>query len=767
VTLVLFSPVLLVSLACVAPWLVRRAGPAAGPLLALGPLGLTVWFLLQAPAVAAGPLRSALPWVPALGVSMAARLDGLSLLFALLITGIGTLIVLYASGYLKGHPQLGRFYLTLLLFMASMLGLVLADDLLYLFVCWELTSITSYLLIGFKHDAEESRHAAMQALVVTGTGGLAMLAGFLLLGSAGGSWEIGTLVATPALAAHPATPWIVGLLALGAFTKSAQWPFHFWLPGAMAAPTPVSAYLHSATMVKAGVYLLARVHPLFSGLALWHALVGGIGALTMVWAAWLTVTATDLKRILAYSTVSALGTLVMLLGFGEADTALAVGLFILAHALYKGALFMVAGTIDHETGTRDVRQLGGLRAALPWTAAGGVLAAVSMAGLLPTFGFVAKELLYESVLHVPGIGTMALVATVFASAIFVAVALRTGVAPFLLGESRNLPHQHPHEAPAAMWLGPIVLGVLGLAVGVGIAAAGPALLQPVGAAIHGAAIDTKLSLWHGFTPVFLLSLVTLALGAGLFALRSTLLGLARPAWQHVSGPALYTATMAGLTRVSRDITDAVQHGSLSGYIRTILLVTIGASVVSLWRAMPDWWPDTLTAPHGVELFTVGVATVAAVSTAFARSSLHAVIALGVTGYSVALTFVLFGAPDLAMTQFLIESLSVILFVFVFFHLPEYRALDSRLMRLGDVVIAGAFGLVVMGLVLAAQAERVPSALEAYFVANAKPLGHGGNIVNVILVDFRGIDTFGEITVLAAAGIGVFALLRGRREQGHA
>lgn len=765
-TVVLFGPLLLALVACLAPLLVKHARAAAAPVLATVPFALFLHAASLIPDVAAAPLAVSVPWVPSLGVAFAARLDGLSLLFALLITGIGTLIVLYAGAYLKGHPQLGRFYATLLWFMAAMLGLVLADDLLYLFVCWELTSITSYLLIGFNHESPTARRAALQALLVTGVGGLVMLAGFLLLGGAAGTWAIGTLVADAALAHHPVAGWALVLIAFGAFTKSAQWPWHFWLPGAMEAPTPVSAYLHSATMVKAGVYLLARVHPLFAELPLWHGLVGGIGAVTMVWAAWLTVTQTDLKRILAYSTVSALGTLVLLLGLGDADTALAAGIFILAHALYKGALFMVAGTIDHETGTRDVTRLGGLRTALPWTAAGGLLAAVSMAGVLPAFGFVAKEILYEGLLHLPQVGVPALAAAVLSSALFVAVALRTGVAPFFVGAPTDLPQAHPHEAPPGMWMGPLVLGVLGLALGPGSALVGPGFLLPIGTAINGAPVDASIALWHGFTPVLGLSAVTLALGVALFMARTPLLALARPSWQRLTWAHGYAAGLRLLDVLSARLTRTLQHGRLAGYLRMVLAVTIVAVVAAIWRAAPAWRPPVATMPHGVEVFAVLVALVASVATIFARSSLHAVLALGITGYSVALTFVLFGAPDLAMTQFLIESLSVILFVFVFTHLPDYRPLERRPGRLRDLLLASTFGVVVTGLVLIALSNRVDSALAPYFIANAKPLGHGGNIVNVILVDFRGIDTFGEITVLAAAGIGVYALLRGGLERGR-
>jgi multicomponent Na+:H+ antiporter subunit A len=764
VTLVLISPLLIALAACIAPPLTRRAPAAASWVLAALPFGLAVYCAWLIPQVSVEPLRAAVPWVPSLGIELAARLDGLSLLFALLITGIGSTIVVYAGAYLKGHPQLGRFLLTLLLFMAAMLGLVLADDLLYLFVCWELTSITSFLLIGFKHESATARAAAFQALLVTGTGGLVMLAGLLLLGGVAGTWQISAIVADSALATHALAPAALVLIAFGAFTKSAQFPFHFWLPGAMEAPTPVSAYLHSATMVKAGVYLLARVHPLFGDLLLWHVLVGGVGAVTMVWAAWVTVTQTDLKRILAYSTVSALGTLVFLLGFGDQETALAAAVFILGHALYKGTLFMVTGTIDHETGTRDVRQLGGLGRALPWTAGAGVLAAVSMAGVLPAFGFVAKEVVYEALLHLPQVGVPALVLTFGASALFVSVALRTGVAPFFVGESRDLPHAHPHEAPLGMLVGPVALASLGLVLGLGVAIVGPGFIAAIASAIYGSRVDAHLTLWHGFTPVLGLSGLTLTLGLGLFAIRDRLMGLSRFGRRRLTWVWVYGASLTLLDRVAGRVTRTLQHGLLAGYLRVIMGTTVGLLVIGLWRAAPAWWPATITTPRFYEVFAVLVALVAAAATAKARSSMQAVLTLGLTGYSVAYTFILFGAPDLAMTQFLIESLSLILFVFVFYHLPEFRGDESIRGRLRDALVAGALGITVTALVLVAMANRTESALAPYFNANAKPLAHGANVVNVILVDFRGIDTFGEITVLAAAGIGVFALLRGGRER---
>ncbi|MFB3140368.1 MAG: proton-conducting transporter membrane subunit, partial [Candidatus Acidiferrales bacterium] len=383
-------------MALAAPWLHRIARSTSGWVLALFPLALTVYFAGQAGRVAAGEvLAVSIDWVPSLGIALSFYLDGLSLLFALLISGIGALVVVYAGGYLAGHAHLGRFYAFLLMFLASMLGLVLANNVITLFVFWELTSVSSYLLIGFEHEREAARQAALQALLVTGLGGLALLAGLLLLGQAGGSMELSELLTRgEAIQAHPFYAPILLLILAGAFTKSAQFPFHFWLPSAMEAPTPVSAYLHSATMVKAGIYLLARFNPVLGGTELWFYIVTAAGAATMLVGAYLAFQQSDLKRILAYSTMSALGMMVLLLGLGTELAVKAAIVSILVHALYKGALFLVAGAVEHETGTRDVDRLGGLRRAMPITAAAAALAALSMAGLPPLFGFIGKEMVY-------------------------------------------------------------------------------------------------------------------------------------------------------------------------------------------------------------------------------------------------------------------------------------------------------------------------------------------------------------------------------------
>ena len=388
-------------LALLAPSLYRVSARWAGWVFSLFPAVLALYFLSHMDGVVAGEaVRVTYPWVPAMGLQLSFNLDGLGLLFALAITVVGTLIITYAGSYLKGHPSLPRFYLFILMFMASMLGVVLSDNLIALFVFWELTSVTSYFLIGFEHDKDTARAAALQALLVTGIGGLALMAGALLMGQIGGSFEISALAADSAgLQSHRLYPLVLVLVFAGAFTKSAQVPFHFWLPSAMEAPTPVSAYLHSATMVKAGIYLLARFSPVLGGSDLWLYVVTSFGAVTMLVSAYQALHQTDLKKILAYSTVSVLGTLTLLIGLGSKLAIQAAMVFLVAHILYKAALFLVAGSIDHETGTRDIRQLGGLRKTMPIICAGAAVGALSMAGLPPFFGFVGKEALYEALTH--------------------------------------------------------------------------------------------------------------------------------------------------------------------------------------------------------------------------------------------------------------------------------------------------------------------------------------------------------------------------------
>jgi multicomponent Na+:H+ antiporter subunit A len=746
--------------ALVAPPLTRLLGHRAGWWLALLPAGLTAWYLRYLPSVAAGEVViETTEWVPRLGITLTMRMDGLSLLMALIVAVIGTAIVVYAGGYLRGDAGLPRFYLILLAFMGAMLGLVTADDLIALFVFWELTSITSYFLVGFKHKLAETRASALQALLVTAGGGLAMLAGFLLIMSASGTSSISALLADPGpLLESPLLAAVIVLVAIGAFTKSAQFPFHFWLPNAMAAPTPVSAYLHSATMVKAGVYLLARLAPVFTGEAVWVWTLTLVGAVTVVVAASLALLQRDTKALLAYSTVVALATMVMLIGVGGEFAGGAVVVFLLAHALYKAPLFMVAGSVDHEAGTRDVTVLGGLGRRMPVTFATGLAAGVSAAGLPPLFGFIAKEVAYEAFL---GFFPWLLVALVAAGAVLLMVAALVVWKPFV-GRELEAPRE-VHEAPPAMLVGPAVLATAGLLLGLAPGLVVGPLLVPAAVAVIGAPYSFYLELWHGFTPELALSAVTVALGLLLSwrwvalnaALRSRFEGAAL-------GPAaVYGRLMDGFIPFAEAFTRRVQPEDL----RVQLTVIIGMAVAAAGITGLVHGSLGLRIAHEPGFFfeyvILAVAVAAALAAVAASSRLVAIIALGVLGFAIAVVFVFFAAPDLAITQFVVETLIVIIVAVVLIRLPHGSLRESgrRTVRLVTAAIAVAGGLLVTSLLLGVTALPLDQRLSDFFASESYPSALGRNIVNVILVDFRATDTLGEIAVLVLAAIGVFALLR--------
>lgn len=752
-----------------APVVQRSARGVTGWLLALLPLGFVVYFAGLIGRVAGGEaIRIVYPWVPSLGINLSFYIDGLSLLMALLVSGIGALVVIYAGGYLEGDAQIGRFYTLILLFMGSMLGLVLADNAILIFIFWELTSITSYLLIGYKHEKEDSRASALQALLVTGSGGLALLAGMIVLGQMGGSLELSAL-RDAGVPLHQHILYLPALLLilLGAFTKSAQFPFHFWLPNAMAAPTPVSTYLHSATMVKAGVYLLARLASLLGGTPAWFYALVVVGAATALLGAWLAWQHVDLKRILAYSTISSLGTLIMLLGFGTDISVKAAVLFLLVHALYKGSLFMSAGSIEHETGTRDVTMLGGLGRLMPLTLAAVFLAALSMSGFPPMLGFISKELLYEVTLEAEVWSAGLTTVTVIVNVLLVAAAGVVLILPFFgplpsPARSTAAGARPIHEAPLSMWLGPLLLSAVALLFGLFPGLLSNTLVAPAASSVANRPITVSLALWHGINPMFILSLITMVAGAVLYVAHRPL----RPRAQGLdavlarTGPAQWYAWgLAGMLRFAEALTRLLQNGYLRYYILYIVVTTTGLVSYTLLRQGNIVWPSTVP---NVFVHEVGVGIIillAALMTVRAESRLAAVAALGVIGYSIALLYVFFGAPDLAITQLSVETLIVILFVLVIYRLPFFSRLTSRRERTRDVLISIMVGMMMTVLVLAATAVPRGSHLTAYFAENSVTLGKGRNIVNVILVDFRGLDTMVEITVLAVAAIGVYALLK--------
>ncbi|ODN68873.1 putative monovalent cation/H+ antiporter subunit A [Methylobrevis pamukkalensis] len=746
--------------ALVAPLLHRLLGPLAGWLLALVPLAIFVGFCSLIPAVSAGnAVTVGIDWMPAYGFRLSYFIDGLSLLFALLITGIGTFIVIYAGGYLKGHAQQGRFYSYILMFMGAMLGLVLADNLILLFIYWELTSITSFLLIGFDHTRRASRRAALQALLVTGAGGLSLMAGVLLIAAVTGTKEMSQVLLTGDMLRSSALYLPIFLTVLGgAFTKSAQFPLHFWLPNAMEAPTPVSAYLHSATMVKAGVYLLMRTQPVLGGTDLWMTVLPLFGGVTLLVGTLLAVRQTDLKLMLAYTTVASLGLLVMLTGTSNEIAIKGAVLYLFAHSLFKGALFMVAGCVDHEAGTRDIRKLGGLRQAMPITFGAALVAAISMAGLPPMIGFIAKEVLYEGLVDV---SWLLVIVAVAGNVLMFVVGFSVALKPFL-GPQVHTP-KHAHEGPVSLWLGPVVLGAATLLTALAVGWTGDALIVPMTAAVYGQPVTGELHLIPQYVGwALLLSLVTIGLGVAAYrvvdVLRSRIDHLVSAiGWGPDRGFDQFVAlTVAGATRLTR----LLQPGRLEVYLTTVIVLTVATLLLPMiaYGTLPSM-------PTGIDLtYYEGtiflIALLGLVAVLRARTRLIAIVSLGIQGFAVALIFMLFGAPDLSFTQFMVETLSVVILALVMTRLNvaerDHRPTRQRLID-GTIAVAGGagFGLLLLSV------TQVPfnRKLTDFFDAYSLTIAHGRNIVNVIIVDFRGLDTLGEITVVMITGLAILALVR--------
>ncbi|WP_197094615.1 hydrogen gas-evolving membrane-bound hydrogenase subunit E [Microvirga massiliensis] len=726
---------------------------------------LFLGFCTLLPAVSAwAVVQEAHAWIPSLGVAASFRADGLSLLFALLISGIGAAVFLYASSYLRGYERLARFYVVLTLFMGSMLGAVLADDLVLLVVFWELTSLTSFLLIGFSPEQAESRRAAQQGFLVTFAGGLAMLAGVILLGHAAGTFSISQILARgDVIAAHPLASVIIVLIAAGAFAKSAQAPLHSWLANAMVAPTPVSAFLHSATMVKLGVYLLARLSPVFEGHGLWVPLLMTFGAATMLVGAVLALRETDLKRVLAYSTIVSLGTMVLMIGIPGDLSAMAVVTFLTVHALYRACLFLVAGIIDHETGTRDSSALGGLRHSMPVTAAAALLGGLSMAGLPPFIGFAAKELVYETSLGASASWLVVGVA-LLANVVMVVVAGIVTVRCFLGGAAPT--PKAPHDPGAAMLAGPVALALLGLTFGIAPWLASGSLVVPAASAIAGHPIEYRLSLWHGFTPMIALSVLTLVLGVLMFrrwdGMRAALAGVVQiDLW----GPdRLYDRGMDALQRLARWQTGVIQSGSLRTYAGHTLTVTALAGAAMLF--LRDGWAlPSFSGSLAPDLVLVVLLAASALAVTGARNFVSGIVAAGMVGFAIALVFLFNGAPDLAFTQFSVEALAIVILLAIVGRLPfrerDYRSRDERLR---DAAIAIGTGLVATLVLLSVLAQPFDERLSDFFRQASVPQAHGRNLVNVIIVDFRALDTLGEITVLGLAAIAAAAVIVGLRRK---
>jgi len=761
--------------------------PKLGKYVGWWAAGLTVIVFILVlsllPSVSDGEIHDySLSWVPSQGIDLSLYVDGLSLLFALVVTGIGMLIFIYANSYLSSNEALGRFYAFMLLFMGSMLGTLFASNLIVLFVFWELMSLSCFLLIGFWHENEESRPSAIKALLVTGVGGLAMLGGFVLLhvitattGTA--TWEIRDILErADEIASHDlAIPALLLILA-GAFSKSAQFPFYFWLPRAMVAPTPVSAFLHAATMVKAGIFLIARFHPVWSETGAWFHIfdfavdipfiITSVGLLTMLLGAYMAVRKHELKAILAYSTISQLGLIVALLGY-NAELGIVAALFhVVNHALFKGALFLIVGAVDHSTGTRLVKKLTGLAVAMPWTAAFAGIAALSMAGLPPLNGFLSKEIFYDVSLD-EGV-LIAIVAVAGAIMTFI-YSLRIFHGVFFGEQTPEV--THAHESPKGMLIPIGILAGLCVLIGFFPALIQSRLLEPAVLSVipHSDYFEHhNLALWHGFNMPLIMSCITIVAALAIY---KTLVNRLRSQSEYAPKVGMNHIYENVFLKFLIDGTHSIFNRFQSGYLRhylmiMVLLITglVGYTIVA---------KSDLSLPgfslRGLEFYEYALAAlivIAAMGTVLAKERLAAIIAIGAVGTLVVVFWLVYSAPDLALTQLLIEIVSVVLFVLVFFHaLPFAKAKMSKGSVARDAAVAICFGGMITVLMLTViYGGFFDDSLRNYYFEHAEHEAGARNVVNVIIVDFRGYDTMGEITVLSIAAIALFCLHKLRKRE---
>ncbi|QKX51503.1 Na+/H+ antiporter subunit A [Planococcus glaciei] len=774
------------------PLLFKKIGQIhTGWFVLVVPVILFIYYATQLPTTMdGGTLVSEFQWIPSLDLSFIAYLDGLSLLFSLLITGIGSLVVLYSVFYLdKKREQLHNFYVYLLMFMTAMLGIVQSDHLITLYLFWELTSISSFLLIGYWYTRDRSRFGALKSMMITVFGGLMMLGGFVLLSIMGNTYSIRELISqAPELLGHEFFTWALVLILLGAFTKSAQFPFYIWLPDAMEAPTPVSAYLHSATMVKAGLYLVARFTPIFAASGTWVWLVTGIGLFTMFWGSFFALKQKDLKGILAFSTVSQLGLIMSLLGasalgFHVEDAAgtvfkyaaFAAIFHLVNHAVFKGSLFMIAGIVDHETGTRDIRKLGGLMSIMPISFTIAMIGSFSMAGIPLFGGFLSKEMFLTAMLAIAEFNLFSMDVW---GVLFPVLAWIGSVFTFVYSfyfvfhtfAGKHKPEELPkqaHEAPIGMLVSPAILAVSVIAIFFIPNVVGDWLVKPAVLAIqpfmysNPAEIDIHVSAWHGANTEFFMTLGIFAIGALLF-------------WSFRKWKQAYDAfpDSVSLNRLYDSFMYLSDGGAnrfsavyMTGFIRSYLVYMFGFLVLIVLSTLviTDAFVLDLnnTAPIGIYEIIILIALVGGTITILAaKSRLTAIIALGAVGYSVALFFVIFRAPDLALTQLVIETISVALFLLAFYHLPKVSKKEERIrFKLGNAAIAFGVGVTMTLVALASHSQKILPSISEYYKETVYTEAGGGNIVNVILVDYRGFDTLFEITVLGIAGIAIISMIK--------
>ena len=752
-----------IALSVLTPWLTRRLGTRVFYLIALLPAGAFGYTLTQTATVTAGgAVTQSIPWIPQLGINLSFRVDSLAWLLALVVTGIGALVLVYCARYFTDdEPSLGRFAALLLAFAGTMYGLVTADDLVIMFMFWEITSVLSYLLIGHYTHKRESRGAALQALIVTTFGGLIMLVGVVMISVAAGTTSLAYIVANPVTDATGT--WAVLLILIGALSKSALVPFHFWLPAAMAAPTPVSAYLHAAAMVKAGIYIVARLAPGYADSDGWLPVLVTLGVWTMVVGAWRALRQYDLKLLLAYGTVSQLGFLMIAIGFNTRDTALAGAALLLAHALYKATLFLVVGVIDHRAGTRDWRKLSGVGRSAPALAVIALVAVASMVGLPPLFGFVAKEAVFTSLLDAgvggSGWGYAALIGTAVGSVLTVAYSIRFFWGAF--GTRKNQTQTALHASPWDTLLAPGVLTVATIGLGLFASVLDP-LLAPYADTVPGAGSVTEppyhLALWHGLEPALFLSAVVLLLGALLFRARRGVSKLQARVPDYIDAGRGYGKAIRAVDRAAARVTHFAQRGGLPQYLGTILSVFVVA--LGFAAFVNRTWPDSIVLwDYPGQVLIALIMAICAVMAARVGQRMTAVILAGVTGYGLVALFAFHGAPDLALTQALVESITLVIFVLVLRRLPANIAQHNKPVRpkrrllIGSLVglVMGTIGFIALG---ARDFESIAGALPRLSVEG----GHGDNIVNVMLVDIRAWDTMGEVSVLIVVATGVASLL---------
>lgn len=757
--------VLLPFLGALLPMLMIRSGRGAcaiasgwATLLALALLFTSIPSIVRQEVV-----RFDLMWLPQLGLNIQFFLDGLGVLFATMILGIGLLVIIYARYYLTEMASMGNFYTYLLIFQGAMLGVVLSNNILMLLVFWEITSLSSFLLIGFWGHTTEGRHGARMALTVTGMGGLVLIAGALLIGGIVGSYELTTILASGDLIRQsPYYPAVLLLVLVGCFTKSAQFPFHFWLPHAMAAPTPVSAYLHSATMVKAGIFLMARLWPVLSGTDWWFYVVGTVGLVTMLVGGWLAMYQDDLKALLAYSTISHLGLMTMLLGFSTPMAVVACVLHIINHATFKAALFMNAGIVDHETGTRQIPRLGGLIHLMPVTAVMGVLAAASMGGLPPLNGFLSKEMMLDQASQTSWLGNRHLLAALvtLASIFSFAYSLRYAISVFLGPRPKHY-RQLPHDPVFGLAVAPALLVVLVVAIGLfPETLVGPTVRHATAAVLQQPVPQMHLSLWHGMNAAVVMSIVAIVGGAILFAS----LGAFRRGWDTLGVgefKAVFDRKIFALRFLSRLVTERLHNGSLPRALSLMLVTSVLVALVGFASHSYSSGSRHLTPipPLAIVPWFVILATCWLVIRHL-PDRLVALVLVSLVGLLTSTVFIYFSAPDLALTQVSVEVVTLVLMLLALYFLPKRSAVEQlRSAKIRNGLLAGVIGLGVGGLSWAVMTRDVES-ISSYYWEQAIPGSGGKNVVNIILVDFRGFDTFGEIMVLGIAALIIYAVLNG-------